>query len=269
MERRPLGRTGLEVPVIGLGTWRTFDARDPASEAEALATVDAALAAGVRLVDSSPMYGEAEAVLGRALAGRRDAAIVATKVWTDDDAQAARQVAFALETFGGRVDLYQVHNLVRWERRLDELERLRADGRVAAIGATHFSPAAFGELARVMRTGRIDAIQVPYNPWEREVEREILPLAAELGLGVVVMRPFGEGGLLRRPPPPHALASLRAAGVETWPQALLKWILADPRVTAVIPATRSAGHVVANAVAGEPPWLGPAERDLVTQLAPR
>jgi aryl-alcohol dehydrogenase-like predicted oxidoreductase len=165
MERRPLGRTGLEVPVIGLGTWRTFDARDPASEAEAHATVDAALAAGVRLVDSSPMYGEAEAVLGRALAGRRDAAIVATKVWTDDDAQAARQVAFALETFGGRVDLYQVHNLVRWERRLDELERLRADGRVAAIGATHFSPAAFGELARVMRTGRIDAIQVPYNPW--------------------------------------------------------------------------------------------------------
>lgn len=268
-ERRRLGRTGLAIPVIGLGTWRTFDVRDAAGEAEARATCDAALGAGVRLMDSSPMYGAAEGVLGRALAGRRESAIVATKVWTDDDAEAARQVAFALDAFGGRVDLYQVHNLVRWERRLDQLERLRADGRVAGIGATHYSPAAFGELARVMRTGRIDAIQVPYNPWEREVEREILPLAAELGLGVIVMRPFGEGGLLRKPPAPDSLAALRPLGIETWPQALLKWILSDPRVTAAIPATRSSAHVTANAAAGHPPWLGPDERATIAALATR
>lgn len=269
MEERPLGRTGLMIPVVGLGTWRTFDVRDPVREAEAVATVDAALAAGVRLVDSSPMYGAAESVLGRALAGRREAAIVATKVWTDDDAEATRQVRFALDAFGDRVDLYQVHNLVAWDRRLHELERLRADGRIGAVGATHYSPSAFGELARVMRSGRIDAIQVPYNPWEREAEREILPLAAELGLGVIVMRPFGEGGLLRRPPPPAALAPLREFGVESWPQALLKWILSDSPVTAAIPATRSPEHIAANAAAGGPPWLGPDERALVSELAVR
>jgi aryl-alcohol dehydrogenase-like predicted oxidoreductase len=270
MENRPLGsRSGLSVPVVGLGTWRTFDVRDPAGEAEALATVDAALAAGVRLVDSSPMYGAAESVLGRALAGRREAAFVATKVWTDDDAEAARQVSFALEAFAGRVDLYQVHNLVRWERRLDELERLRVDGRVTAIGATHYSPAAFDELARAMRSGRLDVIQVPYNPWERDVEREILPLAAELGLGVIAMRPFGEGGLLRRPPEPSALASLRDLNARTWPQALLKWILSDPRISAAIPATRSPDHAAANAAAGSPPWFGPEERAVVSRLATR
>lgn len=266
-EHRPLGRTGLAVPVVGLGTWRTFDVRDPAGEAEAHGTVAAALDAGVRLMDSSPMYGAAEAVLGRALGARRDAAIVATKVWTDDDSEAARQVAFALDAFDGRVDLYQVHNLVRWERRLDELERLRADGRVAAIGATHYSPSAFDELARVMRTGRIDAIQVPYNPWEREVEREILPLAAELGLGVIAMRPFGEGGLLRRPPPTADLAPLRELGISSWPQALLKWILSDARITAAIPATRSVAHVTANAAAGTPPWPGADERAAIAALA--
>ncbi len=269
MERRALGRIGLEIPVVGLGTWRTFDVRDEAGEREARRTVDAAFEAGVRLVDSSPMYGAAEAVLGRALADRRESAIVATKVWTDDDAEASRQVAFALQAFGGRVDLYQVHNLVRWERRLDDLERLRAGGLVTGIGATHYSPSAFGELARVMRSGRIDAIQVPYNPWEREAEREILPLAADLGLGVVVMRPFGEGGLLRRSPSAADLAPLRGFGIGSWPQALLKWILSDSRVTAAIPATRSPDHAAANAAAGGPPWLGPEERALVSDLAAR
>src|SRR5207247_5555554 len=101
----------------------------------------------------------------------------------------------ALGWFGGMIDLYQVHNLVGWPRRLDLLERLRHEGRVRAIGATHYSPSALPELATVMRTGRVGAIQIPYNPWEREVEREILPLAEELGLGVVVMRPFAEGAL--------------------------------------------------------------------------
>ena len=269
MEPRRLGRTGLESPVVGLGTWRTFDVRDAAGEAEARATVNAALGAGVRLMDSSPMYGAAEAVLGRALAGRRESAIVATKVWTDDDDEAEHQLAFALEAFGGHVDLYQIHNLVRWEERLEQLERLRADGRITAIGATHYSPSAFGELGRVMRTGRIDAIQVPYNPWEREVEREILPLAAELGLGVIIMRPFGEGGLLRRPPPSAALGALTELGIDSWPQALLKWILADARVTAAIPATRDVAHVTANAAAGNPPWPASDERAAIAALAAR
>ena len=229
--------------------------------------VDAALAGGARLFDTSPMYGQAERVLGAALDGRRDAALVATKVWTADDDEAARQVAFALEAFGGRVDLYQVHNLVRWQRRLDELEGLRAQGRIAAIGATHFSPSAFAELAVVMRSGRIGAIQVPYNPRDRQVEREILPLALELGLGVIVMQPLGEGALLRGAPPLEALEPLHRFGVRTWPQAALKWSLSHPAVAAVIPATTSVAHLEENLAAGAPPWFGPDERELVGSLA--
>jgi aryl-alcohol dehydrogenase-like predicted oxidoreductase len=269
VERRPLGRTGIAVPVVGMGTWRTFDVRSGGDEEGARGVVEAAFEAGTRLVDTSPMYGAAEGVLGRALAGlgRRDEAIVATKVWTDDDAEAERQIAFALDAFGGRVDLYQVHNLVAWERRLDRLERLQADGSVGVIGATHYAASAFAELARAMRSGRVGAVQVPVNPRQREAEREILPLAAELGIGVIAMRPFGEGGLLRRAPSAEALEPLRSFCVATWPQALLKWTLSDPRVTAAIPATFVAEHATSNAAAGEPPWFGPEERRLVAELA--
>ena len=267
MEERPLGTTGLTVPVVGVGTWRTFDARSPATEATARGVVDAAIAGGARLFDTSPMYGQAERVLGAALDGRRDAAVVATKVWSADDDEAARQVAFALAAFGGRVDLYQVHNLVRWERRLDELEDLRSRGRIAAIGATHYAPSMFAEMAEVMRSGRIGAVQVPYNPRQRQVEREILPLAVELGLGVIVMQPLGEGSLLHSAPPPEALEPLHRFGVRTWPQAVLKWSLSHPAVTAVIPATTSVAHLGENLVAGTPPWFGPDERRLVESLA--
>ncbi len=118
-----------------------------------------------------------------------------------------------------------------------------------------------------MRTGRIAAIQVPYNPLERAVERDILPLAHELGLGVVVMRPFAEGGLMRRPPVPQALAPLRDWGVETWAQALLKWGLSNPRCHMAIPATSRPRRMRENAVAGEPPWFGAEERAYVAHLA--
>ncbi len=269
MEERPLGRSGLRLPVIGMGTWRTFDVRDADGERAATSVVDAALAAGVRLMDSSPMYGAAEAVLGRALDGRRDLAFVATKVWTDDDAEAARQIASARRVFGGRIDLYQVHNLVGWQRRLDELEGLRDEGVVRVLGATHYASGAFDELARVMRTGRIGAIQVPYNPWESAAEREILPLAEELGLGVIAMRPFGEGALLRGTPAAGELAPLARKGITTWPQALLRWTLSDPRITAAIPATRDPAHMADNAAAGDGPWLDPDERELVARLASR
>jgi aryl-alcohol dehydrogenase-like predicted oxidoreductase len=267
VEERALGATGLRVPVVGVGTWRTFDVRGPAAEANVRAVVDAALAGGVRLFDTSPMYGQAERVLGAALSGRRAAAIVATKVWTSDDDEAKRQIAFAFETFGERVDLYQVHNLVRWERRIEELESLLADGRIAAIGATHYAPAAFDELARVMRSGRIGAVQVPYNPRNRAAERQILPLAAELGLGVIVMQPFGEGSMLRGAPPQAALKPLHRFGVRTWPQAVLKWSLSHPAITAVIPATSSVEHMSENLAAGSPPWFGPDERRVVEGLA--
>jgi aryl-alcohol dehydrogenase-like predicted oxidoreductase len=267
MERRALGPEGMEVPAVGVGTWQTFDVSGSGAEADARARVDEALECGANLFDSSPMYGEAERVLGQALEGRRDRALVATKVWTSSDRVARAQIEFALRQFGGRVDLYQVHNLVAWPERLTMLERLRDEGRVTVVGATHYSPAAFDEMAEIMRTGRIGAIQVPYNPWERDVEREILPLAADLGLGVVVMRPFAEGALMRRPPGPDKLAPLSTFGVTTWAQALLKWILSDRRCHVAIPATSRIGRTAENAAAGDPLWFGPEERDLVARLA--
>lgn len=267
MERRALGSSGLTVPVVGIGTWKTFDVRGRGAEEAAGGRVTEAIDAGADLFDSSPMYGEAERVLGAALDGRRDRAQVFTKVWTPDDDEARRQMDRALGWFGGRVDLYQVHNLVAWPERLTMLQEQRAQGRVAAVGATHWSPSAFGELEEVMRSGRISAIQIPYNPHERDVEGRVLPLAADLGIGVVVMRPFGEGSLMRRPPDQKDLAPLARFGVTTWAQALLKWILSDERCHVAIPATSRAGRSAENAAAGDPPWFGPDERERVASLA--
>jgi aryl-alcohol dehydrogenase-like predicted oxidoreductase len=267
MEQRAFGRTGVTVPAVGMGTWRTFDVRGAAAEARARAVVDAAFAAGSTFFDSSPMYGEAERVLGSALQGRRDSALVATKLWTRSASEGEAQASRALAWFGGWVDVYQVHNLVAWDTQLRLIERLQREGRVRLAGATDYRASAFGELRRVMASGRIQAIQVPYNPLQREVEREILPLAAEMGLGVIVMRPFAEAGLLRNPPPPGSLAPLAPFGVDTWPQALLKWVLSDTRCHVAIPATSRPERMTENARAGDPPWFGREERGLVEHLA--
>lgn len=256
IEARRLG------PVVGLGTWNTFgsDARNAAE------VVESALDAGVRLFDSSPMYRGAERSLGSALAGRRPEATVATKIWTPSVDDGREQYARQVEWFG-RVDIQQVHNLVAWREHLDWLERERDEGRVDKLGVTHYQPGAFGKLAAALRTRRFDVVQLPYNPHERDVEQELLPLAAELGVAVIVMRPFGEGELVRRQPAPAALEPLRPFGVETWPQALLKWVLSDDRVDVAIPATSRAERTAENARAGEPPWFGPDERALVAELA--
>jgi aryl-alcohol dehydrogenase-like predicted oxidoreductase len=250
-----------------MGTWRTFDVRGQAAEANARAVVDHALAAGANFFDSSPMYGEAERVLANALQRRREAAIVATKVWAGSARQGHEQITRALGLFGGRIDLYQIHNLVSWADHLPVLERLKGEGRIDAIGATHYNAAAFSGLAGVMKTGRITVVQVPYNPIQREVERVILPLAADLGLGVVVMRPFGEGSLMRRMPSAAELKPLETFGIKSWAQALLKWILSDPRCHVAIPATSKPGRMDENAGAGDPPWFGPDERTYIARLA--
>ena len=266
MEIRTLGKSGLDVPAVGMVTWRTFDVRGKREEDNARAVVDQAFAAGANFFDSSPMYGQAERVLGSLLQERRERAIVATKVWARSTAEGRNQ---ALSFFGGYVDLYQIHNLVNWRDHLSALEDLKEDGKISAVGATHYSSSAFGELSEVMKTGRITSIQIPYNPREREVERVILPLATDLDLGVIVMRPFGEGGLLRRPPSEPELERLRPLGVNTWAQALLKWILSDSRCHVAIPATSNPARMIENAGAGQPPWFGPDERAYVARLFAR
>jgi len=173
----------------------------------------------------------------------------------------------ALAWYGGRVDIYQVHNLAAWKEHLPMLEELRESAAVGVIGATHYQHSAFRELMTVMRTGRIQMIQVPYNAADRAVEREVLPLAAELGLGVLVMQPLGTGALVRRAPHQRELAPLERFGVRTWAQALLKWIVSDPRVHAVLPATRHAARATENAQAGSPPWFDDEAREYVARLA--
>jgi aryl-alcohol dehydrogenase-like predicted oxidoreductase len=265
VERRHFGAAGFDVPVVGMGTWQTFDvAADRLAAPRAV--LAEALAGGASFFDSSPMYGRAESVLADALGGHRAQALVATKIWTSSAEEGRHQAARALQWFGGRVDLYQVHNLVSWRDHLMMLEELKSQGQVRAIGATHYKAGAFDDLVAIMRTGRIQAVQVPYNPLERDVEHTVLPLAEQLGLGVVVMRPFGEGTLLRRLPSSAALDPLRPFGVSSWPQALLKWILSDRRCHVAIPATSIAGHMAENARAGSPPWFGEEERRYVAGI---
>jgi diketogulonate reductase-like aldo/keto reductase len=234
MEERRLG------PVIGLGTWQTFG--DDAALAREV--VAAALDAGCRVIDSSPMYSGAERALSGVVGERRNDVTVATKIWAgslgDGRAQYERQRAWF-----GRVEIEQIHNLVLWREHLAWLEEERSAGRIDLLGVTHYSPAALGELA----------------------ERELLPLAAELGVAVIGMRPLGGEGSVIPEPPSGELEPLRAFGIETWQQALLKWALSDERVDVVIPATRNPEHARSNAVAGSPPWLGPDERALVERLA--
>ena len=264
MQRRALGTSGVQVPVIGLGTWQTLDL-PPDRESVAADVVAAALDHDVVLFDSSPMYGRAEEVLGRALARRRAEAFVATKTWSPTQEQAEARFERQLAFFGGHIELMQIHNLIEWQQRLPWLERRRDEGRIGLIGATHYQAGAFDELARIMRTGRIETIQIPYSPAERDAEREILPLAQELGLGVIAMRPLAEGQLLIEP----TAAELAELGTASWAEALLKWALSDPRVHCAIPATRRIAHVIANAAAGDDPSLDAGRRKLVERIAAR
>jgi aryl-alcohol dehydrogenase-like predicted oxidoreductase len=263
VEHRPFA--GLRVPVIGMGTSKTYDVPSVDDTRRRITTI--ALDAGATFVDSSPMYGAAERILGATLEGRRDEVIVATKVWTPDDEEAERQIDASLAYFGGHVEVFQIHNLVGWRTRLDQLERRRERGELDVIGATHWQTGAFAELESVMRTGRIGAVQVPYNPHQREVEDRILPLAADLGLGVVLMRPFAAGGLVERPPRADELAPLAAFGVRTWPQALLAYGLSHPATSVSIPATSRPERMAENVAVGAGPWFGPDEKRLVERLA--
>jgi diketogulonate reductase-like aldo/keto reductase len=208
------------------------------------------------------MYGRAEGVLAAALQGRREQVQVATKIWTESAEEGRRQAENALRLFG-HVDIYQVHNLLNWKAQLKLLEELRDGGQVSVVGVTHYQASAFPELMEVMRTGRIAMIQIPYNPLAQQATKSVLPLAEELGIGVLVLSPL-QGGIMQARPQPE---ELRLLGVRTWPQAVLKWVASDPRVSCVLTATHLEDHANENGEAGAPPWFDAEQRSLVERIA--
>lgn len=265
VQERPLGHTGLSVPVVGMGTWKTFDVEGAERNARRRMVTEA-LDLGLRLFDTSPMYGLAEEVLADSLQNARDEAIVATKVWAGSKEEGLSQIHRALDLYEGTVEIYQVHNLRLWKEFLPELEKRKNRDEVRAVGVTHYNHAQFGELEEAMRTGRVDMVQVPYNLADRVVEKKILPLVEKMGLGVLVMEPLGTGAITRKEPAPELVAPFLDHGITTWAQVCLKWILSDPRVTAVIPATTNPQHMRENVLAGNGHWYDEKERAAIAEL---
>jgi diketogulonate reductase-like aldo/keto reductase len=247
---KPIPATGERLPAIGLGTWITFNVGDDALARDACAEVMRAFFdGGGRLIDSSPMYGSSEAVIGHGIGklGRPPGLFSATKVWTWSGAAGPGQIEDSRRLWGlERFDLVQVHNLLSWEAHLETLLAMKAEGRVRHVGITTSHGRRHEALEAIMRTRPIDFVQVTYNALDREVERRILPLAAERGIAVIANRPFRGGSLIRsvedRPLPPWA-AEIDAA---SWAQILLKLAVSHPAVTCAIPATTRVDHVRQN-----------------------
>jgi diketogulonate reductase-like aldo/keto reductase len=254
MLTRPIPRTNEALPVVGCGTYRGFDVSERSAEYGRLSEViGELLRAGGSVLDSSPMYGRAEAITGRLLeaAGARDRAFVATKVWTSGRAAGIRQMEQSLALLRtSRVDLMQVHNLLDWRTHLDTLAGWKADGRTRYVGVTHYHAGAHAELEAVLRQTDVDFVQLDYSLEDRAAEERLLPVALDRGIAVLVNLPFGGGRFLHalsaQPLPPFAVA-LRAS---SWSQLLLKFVLAHPAVTCVIPGTGDPEHMASNAAAG-------------------
>jgi diketogulonate reductase-like aldo/keto reductase len=254
MQTRVIPSSGEKLPVIGVGTWQTFDVGSDATARKQLTQVVGRLFdAGGSVIDSSPMYGTSEEVAGAVLAemGRRSKAFLATKVWTRGRDAGVQQINRSMQLLRtDKLDLLQVHNLLDWRVHLATLRDLKNKGRIRYLGVTHYTSSAYRDLEAVMREQQLDFIQVNYSADDRTAEQRILPLAAERGMAVLVNLPFGGGGLLRRlrskPLPPWAAE----IGCNSWAQILLKFVIGHPAVTCVIPGTANPDHMRDNAAAG-------------------
>jgi len=251
---RPVPKSGERIPVIGLGTSRVFDVGAAASERAAVTSVlEALVAAGGRVVDSSPMYGRAEGVVGEivAAAGLRGSLFLASKVWTTGQQAGAEQVETTLRRMGvDRMDLMQVHNLVDVKTQLATLRKLKEAGRIRYVGVSHWIASAHAELEQTLREEELDFVQLNYSIVEREAEARLLPLAIDRGVAVLVNRPFARGGLfdkVKGKPLPDWAASFDAA---TWGQFFLKFVVSQKAVTCAIPATAKVEHLRDNMAAG-------------------
>ena len=250
MLSRPIPASGETIPVVGLGTWRVFDVGGAQAERAPLRDVLKSLVElGGRVVDSSPMYGAAESVVGD-LAGEHaitDKLFLATKVWTSGRDAGVVQMEQSIKRLRARqLDLIQIHNLLDWRTHLKTLREWKAAGRIRYLGVTHYTSSAYDELERVLRAEALDFVQVNYSLGEREAERRILPLARDRGVAVLANRPFAEGGLFQRVRAQAVPPWAAEFDCESWAQFFLKWILAEPAVTCVIPGTSRPQHLVDN-----------------------
>jgi diketogulonate reductase-like aldo/keto reductase len=251
---RPVPSSGEKIPAVGLGTWRTFDVGTAASDRAPLKDVlRRFVELGGRVLDSSPMYGTAESVAGDLAAdlGVTDRLFLATKVWTSGRQAGVTQMEQSIRRLRARkLDLMQIHNLLDWRTHLRTLRDWKAAGRIRYLGVTHYTAGAHDELEGVLRDEPLDFVPVNYSLGEREAERRILPLARDRGIAVLVNRPFAEGGLFQRVRGKALPAWAAEVDCESWAQIFLKWILAHPAVTCVIPATSRPQHLADNMKAG-------------------
>ncbi|MDP2440419.1 aldo/keto reductase [Rhodoferax sp.] len=247
---RPIPSSGEALPVVGLGSWITFNVgNDPVARDACAEVVRAFLSEGGRLIDSSPMYGSSQPTIGHALAklGQPAALFSAEKVWVGDVGRGAAQME-ASRAFWGvpRFDLLQVHNLLAWQEHLPRLLAMKAAGRLRYVGISTSEGRRHGELERILRTQPIDFVQLTYNLLDREAEQRLLPLAQERRIAVIVNRPFRQGGLLdqlRRHPLPGWAREIDCDG---WAQVALKFVVSHPAVTCAIPATSQVAHARQN-----------------------
>ena len=254
MHQRKIPSSGETLPVVGVGTWRTFDVgAQPAGRAPLAEVLRLLFDAGGSVIDTSPMYGSAEAVVGDLLtaADARARAFIATKVWTTGRDNGIAQMRNSLRLLKtDRIDLMQIHNLVDWRAHLPTLRAWKAEGRIRYLGITHYTQSAHDELESVMRAEKWDFVQINYALDDRAVERTLLPLAAERGIAVIVNQPFGGGGLLRKLLSRKLPDWAGEIGATSWAQILLKFVLANPAITCVIPGTGKPEHMADNLRAG-------------------
>jgi diketogulonate reductase-like aldo/keto reductase len=269
---RAIPATGETLPVIGLGTWRTFDVGPtPAARAPQREVLRLFIEEGGRVVDSSPMYGAAETVVGDLAAdlGAGDGLFLATKVWTSGRDAGVVQMQESLRRLRrSRLELMQIHNLLDWRTHLRTLREWKAAGRIRYVGVTHYTAGAYDELERVLRREAVDVVQVNYSLGEREAERTILPLARDRGIAVLINRPFSEGGLFRRVRAQPLPSWARDIECTSWAQVFLKWIVAHPAVTCAIPATTRAEHLLENMAAGRGVLPDAALRERIAKSLP-
>ena len=256
---RSIPSTGERIPLVGLGTWITFNVGDdPELRRECVEVMRSFFRAGGRMIDSSPMYGSSQEVIGHGLRrlGRPAPVFAADKVWIASGSEGPDQIEESRTRWGvPRFDLLQVHNLLGWEEHLPALFAMKAEGRVRYVGITTSEGRRHDEIVEIMATRPIDFVQVTYNVLDREVERRILPLAQDRGIAVIANRPFREGRLIRQVAQQPLPAWAAEIGAASWAQLLLKFIVSHPAVTCAIPATSRPEHAVENmgAAAGQLP----------------